>query len=38
MLRIDVEDMSIAYLRGNARRVRVCLAGSIADPNIHEAA
>jgi hypothetical protein len=37
MLRIDVEDTSIACLRGNARRVRVCFAGSITDLNIHEA-
>jgi hypothetical protein len=37
MLRIDVEDTSIAYLRGNAWRVRVCFAGSITDLNIHEA-
>jgi hypothetical protein len=37
MLRIDVEDTSIAYLRGNARRVRVCFAGSITDLSIHEA-
>jgi hypothetical protein len=30
------EDMPIAYLSGNALRVRV--AGAIADPNVHEAA
>jgi hypothetical protein len=29
MLRIDVEDTSIAYLRGNAWRVRVCLPGRL---------
>ena len=38
MPRINVEDMSIACQRGNAQRVRACLAGSIADPTIHEAA
>ncbi len=35
---VDVEDMPIAYLPGNALRVRVRVAGAIADPNVHEAA
>ena len=38
MPRINVEDMSIACQRGNARRVRACPVGSITDPNIHKAA
>jgi N-methylhydantoinase A/oxoprolinase/acetone carboxylase beta subunit len=35
---VDVEDMPIAYLPGNALRVRVRVAGAIADPEINEAA
>ncbi|CCE09505.1 putative hydantoinase A [Bradyrhizobium sp. STM 3843] len=35
---VDVEDMPIAYLPGNALRVRVRVAGAIADPNIDAAA
>jgi hypothetical protein len=38
MLRVNVEDMSIACQRGIARRVPACPVGSITDPNIHEAA
>lgn len=35
---VDVEDMPIAYLPGNALRVRVRVAGAIADPNVDAAA
>jgi N-methylhydantoinase A/oxoprolinase/acetone carboxylase beta subunit len=35
---IDVEDMPIAYLPGNALRVRVRVAGAIADPEVPAAA
>ncbi|MDU1669817.1 MAG: hydantoinase/oxoprolinase family protein, partial [Bradyrhizobium sp.] len=35
---VDVEDMPIAYLPGNALRVRVRVAGAIAEPNIGAAA
>ncbi|MBV9559375.1 MAG: hydantoinase/oxoprolinase family protein, partial [Bradyrhizobium sp.] len=35
---IDVEDMPIAYLPGNALRVRVRVAGAIADPQVPAAA
>jgi N-methylhydantoinase A/oxoprolinase/acetone carboxylase beta subunit len=35
---VDVEDMPIAYLPGNALRVRVRVAGAIADPEIVQAA
>jgi hypothetical protein len=35
---VDVEDMPIAYLPGNALRVRVRVAGAIADPPIDKAA
>jgi len=35
---VDVEDMPIAYLPGNALRVRVRVAGAIADPGVDEAA
>jgi hypothetical protein len=31
---VDVEDMPIAYLPGNALRVRVRVAGAIADPQV----
>jgi N-methylhydantoinase A/oxoprolinase/acetone carboxylase beta subunit len=34
---VDVEDMPIAYLPGNALRVRVRVAGAIADPGVDEA-
>jgi len=32
---VDVEDMPIAYLPGNALRVRVRVAGAIANPDMH---
>jgi len=35
---VDVEDMPIAYLPGNALRVRVRVAGAIADPQVDAAA
>ena len=35
---VDVEDMPIAYLPGNALRVRVRVAGAIADPDLPAAA
>jgi N-methylhydantoinase A/oxoprolinase/acetone carboxylase beta subunit len=35
---VDVEDMPIAYLPGNALRVRVRVAGAIADPEVDKAA
>jgi N-methylhydantoinase A/oxoprolinase/acetone carboxylase beta subunit len=35
---VDVEDMPIAYLPGNALRVRVRVAGAIADPTVDAAA
>ncbi|MGC2774182.1 MAG: hydantoinase/oxoprolinase family protein, partial [Bradyrhizobium sp.] len=35
---VDVEDMPIAYLPGNALRVRVRVAGAIAEPEIGAAA
>jgi N-methylhydantoinase A/oxoprolinase/acetone carboxylase beta subunit len=35
---VDVEDMPIAYLPGNALRVRVRVAGAIADPQVPAAA
>ncbi|CCD84048.1 putative hydantoinase A [Bradyrhizobium sp. ORS 285] len=35
---VDVEDMPIAYLPGNALRVRVRVAGAIAEPDIGAAA
>lgn len=35
---VDVEDMPIAYLPGNALRVRVRVAGAIADPQVDKAA
>jgi N-methylhydantoinase A/oxoprolinase/acetone carboxylase beta subunit len=35
---VDVEDMPIAYLPGNALRVRVRVAGTIADPEVDAAA
>lgn len=35
---VDVEDMPIAYLPGNALRVRVRVAGAIAEPDAREAA
>jgi len=35
---VDVEDMPIAYLPGNALRVRVRVAGAIADPLVPAAA
>lgn len=35
---VDVEDMPIAYLPGNALRVRVRVAGAIAAPNVDAAA
>ena len=35
---VEVEDMPIAYLPGNALRVRVRVAGAIAEPNIGAAA
>lgn len=35
---VDVEDMPIAYLPGNARRVRVRVAGSLAEPAARDAA
>lgn len=35
---IEVEDMPIAYLPGNALRVRARVAGSIAEPDVRDAA
>lgn len=35
---VDVEDMPIAYLPGNALRVRVRVAGAIANPDVDAAA
>jgi hypothetical protein len=35
---VDVEDMPIAYLPGNALRVRVRVAGAISDPQVPAAA
>ena len=34
---VDVEDMPIAYLPGNALRVRVRVAGAIANPGVDAA-
>jgi hypothetical protein len=38
LVMVDVEDMPIAYLPGNARRIRVRVAGSLAEPAARDAA